>query len=87
MYTVWAAAVYRPWIKERLEDMTPVSPMPPAPALKPSREPRGAWPLLLALLIGFALPVLTCLALMMTAALSLEILTLGWAPAAPSVSA
>jgi protease-4 len=60
--------------------------MPPAPALKPPREPRGAWPLLLALLIGFALPVLTCLALMVTAALSLQILTLGRSPAVPTVS-
>jgi protease IV len=53
-----------------------------APAPKPPRGGR-AWPLVLALLIGFALPVITCLALMVTAALSLQILASGVGAPAP----
>ena len=66
--------------------MTLESPIPPAPAPKPVRESPRAWPLVLALLIGFALPVVTCLVLMVTGALSLQLLTLGRSPSVPSVS-
>jgi protease-4 len=64
--------------------MTLESPVSPAPAIQPARE-RRAWPLLLALLIGFALPVLTCLALMVASALSLQILTSGLSAPTPGL--
>ncbi|MGH2520913.1 MAG: signal peptide peptidase SppA [Anaerolineales bacterium] len=60
----------------------PVSPAAPGPTLRSA----GAWRTLLALLIGFALPVLACYGLILTSAVALQILSLGSRPSFTTTS-
>ncbi len=63
--------------------MTFETSVPHAPAPKTPPAPVRVWPLLLALLIGFALPVLTCFGIVLVSVVSLQLLSsdLGSAPA------
>ncbi len=65
--------------------MTVDASLPSSPAPRPARESRSIWPLVVALLLGCALPVLSCMALMVTSALSLQILALGRSTSAPAI--
>ena len=65
--------------------MTVESSLPSSPAPRPARESHPFWPLVVALLLGCALPVLSCMALMVTSALSLQLLTLGRSTSAPGI--
>ncbi len=58
-------------------------PTPPfsGPAPKNPPAPVRLWPLLVALLVGFALPVLTCVGLVVVSVISLQVLSLGAGPA------
>jgi protease-4 len=64
--------------------MTLETPALSAPAARQTSAPPRTWPVVLALLIGFAMPVLTCFGLMLVCALSLQILSGGTSPGAAS---
>jgi protease-4 len=60
-----------------IPDASPPSPLPPKQKASGAGE---AWRMLIALVIGFALPVLACFGLMLTSAVALQIASLGARP-------